>query len=293
MDQLLTRRRLLAAGCTLPLLTLPGCAHLGGFGVEDAIRRLLFMSSERAFSRLLQDNGFFQDELARVPLPPQLAGAGAAAGALLAIPAVQQQMLQLINRAAWNAAEAAAPVVYQAVRTMSITDALSIVRGGPTAATNYLQRAMGTAIVDAMFPGVGQALRAFDNGVLNQVVQAATGINFAGLQRYVAESAATSIYRAIGREEAAIRGRSGGSNRDRSDDRPRSAGGGKSRRLRPRPCPARDAARAASAAPPRPRRPLGSAAGHRAAMARKPQLAARRPRGGGRGSLFLPLIPRP
>jgi hypothetical protein len=206
MHQRISRRSLVVAGCTLPLLALPGCAMLpGGFGLEDAIRRILTTSSERAFARLLQDNGFFQDDLARLPLPPQLAGAGTVAGALLAQPVVQQQLLQLINRAAWSAAENAAPVVYQAIRSMSITDAVGIVRGGPTAATNYLQRAMGTAIVDAMFPGVGQALRTFDNGIVNQVLQAATGINFTGLQRYVAESAASSIYRAIGREEAAIR----------------------------------------------------------------------------------------
>ena len=205
MDSPLTRRGLLAAGCSLPLLALPGCATLGGFGFEDAIRRILFLSSERAFARLLQENGFFEDELARVPLPPQLAGAGAVAGALLATPFVRNQLLQLMNRAAWNAADAAAPIVYQSIRSMSIVDAVAIVRGGPTAATDYLARSMGTAIVDAMFPGVGAALRTFDDGVLNRVVQAATGIDFAGLQRHVARSAADGIYRAIGREEAAIR----------------------------------------------------------------------------------------
>ena len=207
MDQLLTRRRLLAAGCTLPLLALPGCAGLGGlgFGLEDALRRLLTLSSQRAFANLLQENGFFQDELARVPLPPQMAGAGPVASALLRTPIVQNQMLQLMNRAAANAAEAAAPIVYDSIRRMSFSDAVSLVRGGPTAATDFLQRSMGNAIVDAMFPGVGQALRLFDNGVLNQVVRGATGIDFGGLQRHVTDAAANGIYRAIGREEAAIR----------------------------------------------------------------------------------------
>jgi hypothetical protein len=64
---------------------------------------------------------------------------------------------------------------------------------------------MGTAIVDAMFPGVGQALRTFDNGILNQAIRATTGIDFAGIQHHVTRSAAEGIYRAIGREEAAIR----------------------------------------------------------------------------------------
>lgn len=201
MDQLLSRRGLLAAGCALPLLALPGCASLPGFGMIDALRRLLTISSQRAFARLLQENGFFADELARVPLPQS----GAIASALLRTPLVQNQLLRLMNRAAANAAEAAAPVVYDAIRHMSFGDAVSLVRGGPTAATDFLERAMGTAIVDAMFPGVGNALRMFDNGVLNQVVRTATGIDFQGLQRHVSESAARGIYRAIGREEAAIR----------------------------------------------------------------------------------------
>ena len=208
MDQLLTRRRMLFAIAALPLATLPGCTTLGdlnGFGFENALRRLLTVSSQRAFANLLTDNGFFSDELARVPLPPQVAGAGGIASALLRTPAVQSQLLGIMNRAASDAAEAAAPVVYDSIRNMTISDAMALVRGGPTAATDFLQRAMGTAIVDAMFPDVGNALRLFDNGIVNQVVQAATGISFAGLQRHVSETAADGIYRAIGREEAAIR----------------------------------------------------------------------------------------
>jgi hypothetical protein len=201
MDQLLSRRSLLAAGCTLPLLALPGCASIPGFGMVDAIRRLLTLSSQRAFARLVQENGFFEDELARVPLPQ----AGAIAGALVRVPFVQTQLLRLMNRAAANAAEVAAPIVYDQIRSMSFGDAVALARGGPTAATDFLERAMGNAIVDAMFPSVGQALRAFDNGVLNQVVRNATGIDFQQLQRHVTESAARGIYRAIGREEAAIR----------------------------------------------------------------------------------------
>jgi hypothetical protein len=88
---------------------------------------------------------------------------------------------------------------------MSISDALALRRGGPTAATEYLQRSLGTAIVDAMFPGIGPALRLFDSGVVNQMAQAATGMTFAGLQRHVAEEAAE----ASTRRSAARRRRSG------------------------------------------------------------------------------------
>ena len=218
MDATFTRRALIGAGLTLPLLTLPGCAGtlggLGGFGLEDAIRRLLTVSSQRAFSQLVQENGFFRDELTRIPLPQQFGGSAVtnALAGLLGVGVVQDRLLRLVNSAASNAAEAAAPVVYDSIRTMSITDAISIVRGGPTAATNYLQRSMGNAILGALFPNVGNALRVVDNGVLSRALQAGTGINFAGLQQHVATSAADAIYRAIGREEAAIRANPGSLN---------------------------------------------------------------------------------
>jgi hypothetical protein len=56
-----------------------------------------------------------------------------------------------------------------------------------------------------MFPGVGDALRVLDNGIISRVLGVATGINFAGLQADVARKAAGGIWRAVGREEAAIR----------------------------------------------------------------------------------------
>lgn len=209
LERSLSRRRLLGVVLAAPALVLPSCTlgDLGGFGMEDAIRRLLTLSSQRAFTGLLRENGFFEDELARVSLPPQWGGSGATAvaAALLRQPAVQDQLLRLVNAAAVEAAENAAPIVYDSIRSMTITDALSIVRGGQTAATDYLERQMGERIVEALFPGVGSALRVLDSGLLGRALGAATGIDFAGLQRDVTRKTAAGIWRAIGREEAAIR----------------------------------------------------------------------------------------
>ena len=212
---MLSRRHAIVGAVAIPLLALPGCTTLGdleGFGIENALRRLMTVSSQRAFGNLLTENGFFSDDLARVPLPPQLAETGSIVSALLRSAAVQSQLLRVMNRAAAEAAEAAAPVVYDSIRNLTISDAMALARGGPTAATDFLQRSMGTRIVDAMLPDVGNALRLFDSGIVNQVVQAATGINFSGLQQHVTQAAATGIYRAIGREEAAIRANPGSVN---------------------------------------------------------------------------------
>ncbi|HEX2764310.1 MAG TPA: DUF4197 domain-containing protein [Allosphingosinicella sp.] len=209
MDLLLSRRALIGAGLLLPALALPGCAtRLGDLvNLEGAIRRLLTISSQRAFARLLADEGFFRDDIARIDVPPQLGGSGVSAALAVALGtrAVQDRLLRLVNDAAEEGARAAAPVVNDSIRNVSITDAARFIRGGPTAATDYLANSMGDRLFDVVFPGVGNALRVLDNGVIQQVLRVATGINFAGLQADVARKASASIYRAMGREEAAIR----------------------------------------------------------------------------------------
>jgi hypothetical protein len=209
MAPLLTRRSLIAAGLTVPLLTLPSCAtRIGDLAnFEPAIRRLLTLSSQRAFTRLLADQGFFRDDIARIQPPPQLGGKAVTAALAVALGtrAAQDWLLRVVNQAAEKGAERAAPVVYASIRDMTIADAVSIVRGGPTAATDFLARSMGERIFDAIFPGVGEALRLAENGVIQRVLQIATGINFAGLQADVTRKTSAALYRAVGREEAAIR----------------------------------------------------------------------------------------
>ncbi|HYW17012.1 MAG TPA: DUF4197 domain-containing protein [Allosphingosinicella sp.] len=204
-----TRRTLVAAGLALPLLTLPGCAtRLGDIpGLGPAIRRLLTLSSERAFARLLADEGFFRDEVTRIQPPPQLGGSTLTATLAVALGtrAVQDRLLRVVNQAAGEGARRAAPVVYDSIRDMTIANALSIARGGPTAATDYFARSMGERIFDSIFPGVGEALRLAENGVIQRALQFATGINFPGLQADVTRKTSAALYRAIGREEAAIR----------------------------------------------------------------------------------------
>jgi len=209
MDLTLSRRSLVAAALSLPLLALPGCiTRLGDVpNLEPAIRRLLTLSSQRAFARLLTDQGFFRDDIARIQPPSQLGGRAVTAALAVALGtrAVQDRLLRVVNQAAGEGARRAAPAVYDSIREMAITDALSIVRGGPTAATDYLERTISERIFDAIFPGVGEALRLAENGVIQRVLEFATGINFPGLQADVTRKTAAALYRAIGREEAAIR----------------------------------------------------------------------------------------
>jgi Protein of unknown function (DUF4197) len=62
-----------------------------------------------------------------------------------------------MNRAAEKAVPATAEVFGNAIRQMSVSDALSIVRGDPDAATQYFRRTSGDQLKAKMLPIVKQA----------------------------------------------------------------------------------------------------------------------------------------
>ncbi|VWX48751.1 DUF4197 domain-containing protein [Novosphingobium sp. 9U] len=202
------RSLLIGAALIAPLVVLPGCATIGPQGsVTEGLRRLLEISSQRALTRLVNENGYLNDIDARIALPTGAGDRSAAVlGALLKSAPVQRELSRLVNRAASEAADRAAPLVYNSIRSLTFSDAIGIVRGGPTAATSYLERSIGDSIIEAMLPEVGDVLHQLDGGsILGPVLGAATGIDIPAMQRTVTSQAAQGLWRAIGREEASIR----------------------------------------------------------------------------------------
>lgn len=201
----LARRGFLAGTAASCLPLLPGCAAMGGYSMVEAIRRLLMLSAERAFARLTAPGGFWDSEVARFDLPVLFTGSGGTIRALLTSTVFRNQLQKQLNLLAEKGAERAAPVVYDAVRSISISDAVGIVRGGPTAATTFLRSAMGPALINAMVPGLSDALRVTSDPILGQAIRALSGVDIGGVAQAVANRADNSIWYQIGAEESAIR----------------------------------------------------------------------------------------
>jgi hypothetical protein len=208
MTAILERRGfLIGLAGTGAVLALPGCATVPRYSLTEAIRRLLMIASQNAFAMLMQPGGFYDNQVARIGLPPQLGGSGA--GSVLAVilqSATFRRRLQWeVNRAAERGAERAAPLVADAIRMMEPEDVAALIGGRPTAATDYLRGRMGPALLEAMVPGISEGLRVLDDDVVSQALAVATGIDFGGLVRDIGEKADNAIWASIGAEEAAIR----------------------------------------------------------------------------------------
>ncbi|MEH6702195.1 DUF4197 domain-containing protein [Parasphingorhabdus sp.] len=201
------RRSVLGMGAAAGLLALPGCSSLPGLSLTEAVKRLLTLSSQNAFAELLQPNGFFDSQIARIAVPESLGGSRVTniATALLRSKPIQDRLLLQVNRAAETGADLAAPIVAETIRNMSISDALAIINGGPRAATSLLQGQLGNTLVDRMLPGIGNGLRLFDNEIINLVLSQATNVDFSSISRDVTNKVNDAIYRSIGAQEASIR----------------------------------------------------------------------------------------
>lgn len=195
--------RLVAGGA---LLALPGCASLGGgFGLTDAVQRLLYLSSERAFARMLQSNGFWDQQVASLGLGNVLGARGDVLGRILTSSLFKGRLDRAFGDIAYRGAERAAPLVTDAVRVIGFQNAIDLVRGGPTAATAFLRGNIGSRLIDAMVPELGTALRVASDPLVGQALAALTGVDTAGVAARFADDIDEIIWREIGNEEAAIR----------------------------------------------------------------------------------------
>ena len=198
------RRAFLVGTAATGILALPGCQSLGGFSMTEAIRRLLTMSSKNAFAKLTAPGGFWDSEVARFDLPVLFTGGGAVQTLLSSGP-FKQGLQKQLNLVAEKGAERAAPVVYDTVRKLSIADAVGLIRGGPTAATSFLRAEMGSALINAMIPGLSDALSVTGDPIVRKAISALAGVDIDQVAQAVALRADNSIWYQIGAEESAIR----------------------------------------------------------------------------------------
>jgi hypothetical protein len=193
----------LAAGAALAL---PGCAtYGGGFSFTEAIRRLLVLSSERAFARMTAPGGYWDQQVAQIGLNGFFGNRGNVLANILTSTLFKSRLEDVVADVAVDASYRAAPIVADTVRTIGFANAVDLIRGGPTAASSFLRQQMGVRLIDAMVPEVGQALRVAQDPLVGQLIAGLTGVNLGGVADSFASQVDNAIWTEMGREEAAIR----------------------------------------------------------------------------------------
>lgn len=133
---------------------------LDGLTQGDAsrgIKEALSLASMNATNRLAQPNGFWGNQRVRIPLPGVL-GETQRTLARMRMSAPLDQLQENLNHAAESVMPQAASMFTNAVRTITIADAIDIVRGGEDSATRYLRGRTETRLTTLLKPPMTQAL---------------------------------------------------------------------------------------------------------------------------------------
>ncbi|AKH41993.1 hypothetical protein FHS61_002474 [Altererythrobacter atlanticus] len=193
----------LAAGGSLALA---GCASYGGgISFTEAIRRLLLLSSERAFARMTAPGGFWDESVATLGLNEFLGTRGDVLSGILTSALFKSRLEDAVADIAVEASYRAAPIVADTIRTIGFENAVALIRGGPTAGTSFVRQEMGVRLLDALVPEVGEALRVAEDPLMGQLLSGLAGVDVAGVARNFSQEVENVVWREIGREEAAIR----------------------------------------------------------------------------------------
>ncbi|HZI51693.1 MAG TPA: DUF4197 domain-containing protein [Terriglobia bacterium] len=186
----------------------------GGVSEKEAsqgIKEALTQGLTRAVLNLNRTDGFFGNELYKVLLPPDAKRAESALRRIGLGGQVDKAVLA-INRGAEDAVGSATPIFTNAIRQMTVTDALGIVKGNKDAATQYFRRKTSSELIAAFTPPVKTSLdkthaTRYYADIANTYNRLPTSFDKVNpdLTSYVVTKAVDALFDLIAKEEANIR----------------------------------------------------------------------------------------
>jgi hypothetical protein len=207
---------LAACSASLPQMAETGAAVASAAGYNNqaqlvrGIKEALELGSARASTSLSAPGGYANSALYRIELPANLQPI---AGNLrqLGLGSQLDRVESLMNQGAEKAAVEAQAVFVEAVRNMSVTDALGIVRGHSTAATDYFRSQTETSLRQRYSPIIKQNLQQI--GFYTQYQQLLGTYNLLpvankpslDLEQHVLQRALDGLFKQVATEEQLIR----------------------------------------------------------------------------------------
>lgn len=176
----------------------------------SGIQAALNQGVGKAITALNVKNGFYGNSVYKLFLPPE-AEKVATALESLGMGSLVNQAVETINRAAEDAVGKASPIFVNAIKSMTISDALGIVKGGKTSATDYFRNKTTAQLKAAFMPSIQNALSQtgatkYYGDIVNtyNAIPLVKKVN-PDLSDYVADKAIYALFDQIAKEEKNIR----------------------------------------------------------------------------------------
>ncbi|NJW53723.1 DUF4197 domain-containing protein [Salinimicrobium oceani] len=201
-----------------------GCAELQqiadslpqeGVGISNTevaagLRQALDFGIDKQVTKLAKEDGFFNNELVRIGLPPELQKVDKTLRDL-GMSSLADEGIKVLNRAAEDAVQEATPIFVDAVKQITFTDARNILLGDDTAATSYLSQKTTTPLYNKFNPVITTSLdRVGATQVWTNIISRYNALPLTNdvnpdLADYVTQQALQGVYTMIAVEEKQIR----------------------------------------------------------------------------------------
>lgn len=202
-----------SAQITLPKI-FSGNKTASGISENEAgqgIREALSQGVANAVLNLNKTDGFFGSEFYKMLLPPDAKKMEKTLRSIGMGAQVDKAILS-INRGAEDAVGYAKPIFVDAIKQMTLTDALNIVKGPKDAATNYFKEKTKEKLIAAFAPSVKSSLDKVDatkyySNIINSYNNLPTTFKKINpdLTSYVVGKAVDALFDQVAKEEANIR----------------------------------------------------------------------------------------
>lgn len=177
--------------------------------IAAGLKQALEVGAQNSSNKLSALDGFFKNAAIKILLPPEAQKVEKTLRDVGMGNLVDKAILS-VNRAAEDAAKSAAPIFVDAIRGMTIQDAMGILQGGDFAATNYLKSKTTSALTSAFKPVIDKSLSKvgatkYWSDVFNTYNRFATNKINPDLSGFVTGKAIEGIFFQVGLEEQKIR----------------------------------------------------------------------------------------
>ena len=173
------------------------------------LKEALSLGAQNSTGKLSTVDGFLKDAAVKILMPEEVRKLETKMRAL-GMGKLVDNAITSMNRAAEDASKTASPIFINAIKKMSVQDALGILKGKDTAATSYLKKATSNELTNAFRPIIESSLKKVNATkywtevftVYNKF--SLTPVN-ADINEYVTERALRGIFFYVGEEEKKIR----------------------------------------------------------------------------------------
>jgi len=179
--------------------------------ISAGLKEALTLGAEKGCADLSKHDGFFKNAARKIAMPPEAQKIESTLRSM-GLNQLADAFILSLNRAAEDACKTAAPILIQAIKDMTVTDGLAILRGNERAATDYLRSKTQEKLTEQFKPTIQaslstvQATKYWDQ--LNKAYQAIPFSNKRmnpNLADYVTEKALQGIFDEIALQEKEIR----------------------------------------------------------------------------------------